>query len=148
MNKMLTFTFLMISGLCISGCSDEAPPADQTQLPAPSPESSSMDITFKITGTAQAALMDYRCMDPADFENQYVLVPWEKSRTCSYYPGGKITLTASFYTVDVIDRAFPKTSGPGVLTCEIYADGELVDSDTRKVEQVKGWPSASCSYQP
>jgi hypothetical protein len=140
MKKILVLAILFLAtGQFIAGCSS------QTPLPTPTPTLSRINVTFKITGTAKAALRQYECMVPTDYESHYVLIPWEESRSCRYDPDGKITLTAYFYNED---DAYPQSSGTGTLTCEIYVDGELVDSDSETVEEVKGWPSAECSYHP
>lgn len=122
-----------------------SPPPNQTPLPTPTPTVSMINVTFKITGTAKAAGVDWECMDPMDHGSRYFKVPWEESRSCWNYPDGKIILRAIFY---YYKYAYPMTSGTGTLTCEIYVDGELVDSDSETVEEIKGWPSADCSYQP
>jgi hypothetical protein len=139
---------ILVTGQFVAGCSGDMSSPTQTPLPTLTPTLSTINVTFKIAGTAIAALMDYECMVPTDYESHYVLVPWEESRSCLDVPDGKITLKAIFYKVDIIDRAFPNTSGTGTLTCEIYVDGELVDSDSETVEKVTGWPSAECSFHP
>jgi hypothetical protein len=149
MKKILIFAILfVIAGQLITGCSSDTSSPQQTSLPTPTPTPSKIDVTFKITGTTKAAGMDYRCMVSTDYQSHYVFVPWEESRTCWNDPDGKITLAAYFYNIDYVEPPFPNSSGTGTLTCEIYVDGELVDSDSETVEVVKGWPSAKCSYLP
>jgi len=134
MRRLQVLAVLLLSvGHVLVGCSSEPP--------TPSP----LVVTLRVIGTAEAVLIQYECMDSQGFSSHYATVPWETTMTCPYDPEGKMDLRAIFYDHP---HASPTTSGTGRLTCEIYVGGELVDSASKTVEFIQGWPSADCSYVP
>ena len=134
MKKLQVLAVLLVSvGHVLVGCSGEPP--------TPSP----LVVTLRVIGTAEAVMVGYECMDSEGYSGHYATVPWENTMTCPYDPEGKIDRRAIFYEHP---DAYPTTSGTGTLTCEIYVGGELVDSASKTVDVIQGWPSADCSYVP
>ena len=134
MKKLQVLAVILLSfGHVLVGCSSGPP--------TPSP----LAVSMRVIGTAEAVLLQYECMDSRGFSSHYATVPWEKSMTCPYDPDRKIDLKAIFFDHP---HASPTTSGTGTLTCEIYVGGELVDSASKTIETIQGWPSADCSYVP
>lgn len=125
-----TLILVLIIGIISAACSRETP--------TPTVEKS-YNVVFSVTGTAPRAVIGFRC-DHKSSDHGVVSevydVPWEKRLTCRPSAGQNFSLSATH-----------RVDSPGSLTCEIFVDGTLQNSET--LSQMKdGLSIISCSVFP
>lgn len=93
-------------------------------------------ITYKVTRTTYLSAIDYSCFGYSNPSKPLGVekVPWEETITCKPNAGY------------IILQAHHRKDDKGILTCEIWVDGELVSSDTQAYKE--GASSAYCSWGP
>ena len=122
--SLIFISCIIITALLIS-CGGDSSPAPE--------EKTHYDVVMKVYGTTGEASISYNCFFDPPVAGDWAELPWEFEHSCEITKGEGMRI-----------YAVPKTD-PGTLSCEIYADGELVASDSLPEE---GTQRVKCEFIP